>query len=113
MQFLIITESCSDSCHFFDLSDLRLVWFYNGQTWARRKNKVPYGDRTHALHSYPPRLLKFCLYANNTRLREQISSEKASKLYYMRDLHLHLPSTDLHFEFGMGFISNKIDCSEM
>ena len=34
--------------------------------------------------------------------KKQISSEKASKIYYMEDLHLQFPSTDLHLEFGTG-----------
>ena len=41
-------------------------------------------------------------------LKKQISREKASKSYYMEDLHLQLPSTDLHLEFGTGKVSNTI-----
>ena len=33
---------------------------------------------------------------------KKTSSEKESKIYYMGDLHLQLPSTDLHLEFGTG-----------
>ena len=34
--------------------------------------------------------------------KKPISSEKASKIYYMGDLHLQLPSTDFHLEFDTG-----------
>ena len=34
--------------------------------------------------------------------KKQILSEKASKIFYMGDLHLQLPSTDLQSEFGTG-----------
>ena len=35
-------------------------------------------------------------------LKKQSSSEKASKIYYMGDLHLQLTSADLQLEFGTG-----------
>ena len=35
-------------------------------------------------------------------LKNQISSEKLSKIYYMGDLHLQLPSSELQLEFCTG-----------
>ena len=43
---------------FFYLSDLHSVWFYNGQTWTKYKNKVSYGDGTRNL-PHPRRLSSF------------------------------------------------------
>ena len=51
-------------------------------------------------------LLSFAPFKN--AWKKQISSEKASKSYCMGDLHLQLPSIDLHLEFGTGKVSNTI-----
>ena len=45
--------------------------------------------------------------------KKQISREKTSIIYYMGDLHLQLPSTDLQLEFGKGlcfWTKNKLSC---
>ena len=34
--------------------------------------------------------------------KKRNSSDKASEIYYMGDLNLQLPSTDLHLDLGMG-----------
>ena len=48
---------------FFYFSDLRSVWFYNGQTWATYKKKVPYGDRSNGL-MHPRGLSSFLRHHN-------------------------------------------------
>ena len=48
---------------FFYFSDLRSVWFYNGQTWTTYKEKVPYGDRSNGL-MHPRGLSSFLRYHN-------------------------------------------------
>ena len=76
------------------------------------KNKVSSGERTQdlLLSSLWSSFLRhrncwkvrFC--AVNIRLKQAVSSDEASKTNYMGDLHLQLPSTALHLEFGTGTI---------
>ena len=100
------------SCHFFDLSDLRSVWFYHSQTWAKCKNEVTYGDRTHDLPLSSPlySLLrhrdcwKFVFGAVKIRLKEANFKRESEQII----LHGRLAFTIAQYWFTFGVRYGKI-----